>query len=173
MRKKYLLIILPAMLVTLCLLVGGAYVLYAPLFSGPMPSWSFSGQRHSEDLQMNQKYYYKAEINTVESERDYFVFYKNGTGDFHVYHRESKDKTFDYTIHFRYSVSPSGTIICTYKAVYFNNADHTADRTMVDGGDNIFLRRAYRSWDEELTLAGGVLRAVSEDGKNTATYMPY
>ena len=173
MRKKYLLIILPAMLVTLCLLVGGAYVLYAPLFSGPMPSWSFSGKRHSEDLLMNQKYYYKAEIDAEESECDYYVFYKNGTGDFHVYYRESKDKTFDYTIHFRYSISPSGTVICTYKSVYFNNADHTADRVTVDGGDNIFYRRKYVAWSEELTAAGGVLRASSTDGKTTATYMPY
>ena len=104
MRKKYLLIILPVMLVTLCLLAGIGYAIHNVLAGVLSDIFARPGE-----LQMNRKYYYTLETMQSIPDCDYYVFYKNGTGDFYVAHG-----SYNYTIHFLYSIS-SGTITCTYK----------------------------------------------------------
>lgn len=167
MRKKYLLIILPAMLVTLCLLAGAGYAIHKAL-AGVLPGNSAPAQ--SGKLTLNQKYYYQPEETLSEEwKRDYFVFYKNGTGDFRVYYKDT-DKTYAYTIHFRYSVS-SDTVTCTYKAVYFVNTVHTADRVTAGGGGNISSPQKYGNWSEKLRITGDALRTVPANGRTPATYV--
>lgn len=161
MRKKYLLIILPAVLVTLCLLAGVGYAVHTAL-AGALPDiFARPGE-----LQMNRKYYYTLDrMQSIPDRdyRDYYVFYKNGTGDFHVAHG-----SYNYTIHFQYAIS-SGTITCTYKAVYFDDWKHTSSRDIMNGGDNVSFHGKYADWSEQLTLSGDTISTRLPDG-NTIYY---
>lgn len=161
MRKKYLLIILPAMLVTLCLLVGGAYIICTSSFPGLFPSRP--EQQHPVELQMNRKYYYTLEATQSIPNRDYYVFYKNGTGDFHV-----ACGPYNYTIHFQYSIS-FDTITCTYMAVYFDDWKHTSSRDIMNGGNNVSFHGKYADWSERLTLSGDTISTRLPNG-NTIYY---
>ena len=76
-------------------------------------------------LAYGEKYIYSEAIAEPENEQIYYVFYRNGTGEYHYYHySEYAGQTSSYTISFRYKiVEEENMIFAFYDGIEYDEVD--------------------------------------------------
>ncbi len=76
-------------------------------------------------LNYGEKYIHSDDIAEPENEQIYYVFYRNGTGEYHYYnYSEYAGRTSSYTISFRYKiVEEENMIFAFYDGIEYDEVD--------------------------------------------------
>ena len=77
------------------------------------------------ELTYGEKYIYSADVGAVEGKQNYFVFYDNGTAEYHRY-SNSSGGVYQYTVRYIYNeVTEENMIFCFFDSVEYGSK-HTA-----------------------------------------------
>ncbi len=76
-------------------------------------------------LSYGEKYINHEDITEPEEEQTYYIFYRNGTGEYHYYSYSAYTmRTSSYTISFRYKiVEEENMVFCFYDSVEYDEVD--------------------------------------------------
>lgn len=111
--------------IIICFTLVLAAVLGLCACNGAVPE-SESGGGYQIELTYGEKYINVADVGNVANKQDYFIFYEDGTADYHKYLKTTT--TYSYTLHYICETVPEENMIfCFYNGVDYDYAHKGGD----------------------------------------------